>query len=188
MASIALTAVAGVNCNKRAGVKALYLIKTSEITDIVCGTTSHDITDITFGSVGVGFGKINFKRGECEVTESGERSNTATVNFAVPNPNAAQRFELEAISKQCELYAVAELYDNERLLFVGYDSIGEDESFLSYTSNESTSGKAQEDDNLFSMVLTATQSEILRVVTGLSGVSATTKTAIIAELVAATNV
>ena len=187
-ASIGLSAVAGVNCNKRAGVKTLYVIPTADVSSIVAGTTAHDITDITFASAGAGFGKVNFKRGECEVTESMEVTNEVAVAFSVPNPTKEQRFELEGIRKKCEMYAVARLYDDERLLFIGYDAVAEDEGFLKFNNLESTSGKATSDENLFTMNLMAEQGEMLRVLSELSGVSATTTTAIEAELIAATNV
>jgi len=187
-ASLGLTAVSGLNCNKRAGVKELYIAPTSDLASIVAGTTSHDVTDVVFETAGAGFGKLGFKRGECEITESMETSNEVTIAFAVPNPNADQRFQLEKIRKNCEMYAVARLYDDERLLFIGYDAITEDEGFVKFNNLESTSGKATSDANLFVMNLMAEQGEMLRVLSGLSGVSATTTTAIIAELVAATNV
>jgi hypothetical protein len=84
-ANLSLAAVAGSNCPRTAGVKELYTIPVADISSITLGT-DHDITDIVFASVGVGFGKINFKRGECEVTEAMERSNQVEVNFAVANP------------------------------------------------------------------------------------------------------
>lgn len=189
-ASLALAAVSGTNCTKRAGVKAIYIIPTADMVSISAGTSAHDIDDMVFAGVGNGFGRVNFKRGECEVTESMEQNNEVSVIFSVPNPNAAQRFELEAIRTSCETYAVAELYDDERLLFIGYDAVAEEEAFLSFNSLESTSGKAVTDENLFTMTLTAEQGEMLRVLSGIASatVPATTKTAILAELIAATSV
>lgn len=187
-AALGLAAVSGINCNKRAGVKSLYVIPVTDIASITASTTEHSITDVVFTTLGNGFGKINFKRGECEVTESMEQSNEVSISFSVPNPNSAQRFELEKIRKQCEMYCVAELYDDERLLFVGYDAIAEDEGFVKFNNLESTSGKATTDENLFSMNLMAEQGEMVRILSEISGVSATTLTAIRAELIAATNV
>ena len=187
-ANLALTKAAGVNCPKTGGVKRLFAIKTDDINTITLGTMAHDVTDLLFATSGKGFGELGFKRGECELTESMERSNTVEVNFSIPNPNAAQRFQLEQIRNACEQYYVAELYDDERLLFIGYDGTYQEEAFVSFTSAESTSGRAKDDDNLFSMTMTAEQGEFLRVLSGLSSVSATTNAAIIAELIAATNV
>jgi len=187
-ASLSLTAVGGINCNKRAGVKSLYVIPTSDVASITAGVSAHDITNIVFAGVGDGFGKIAFKRGECEITESMEQSNEVGVAFAVPNPNAAQRFQLEGIRKQCEMYLVARLYDDERLLFVGWDAIAEDEGFAKFSNLESTSGKATSDEALFSMNLMAEQGEMMRVLSGISGATATTTVAIEAELIAATSV
>ena len=189
-ASLSLTAVGGINCNKRAGVKTLYIIKTADITSITAGTVAHDITNMVFAVVGNGFGKVSFKRGECEVTESMEQNNEVGIAFSVPNPNKEQRFQLEAIRKSCEMYAVARLYDDERLLFVGYDAVAEEEAFAKFNNLESTSGKATSDENLFTMNLMAEQGEMLRVLSGISGAStpATTVVAIEAELIAATSV
>ena len=188
-ANLSLAAVAGTNCPKTAGVKELYTIKLEDITSITLGS-DHDITDLVFASVGVGFGKINFKRGECEVTESMERSNEVSVNFAVANPTSTQRKSLTEIKNACEQYMVARLYDQDRLLFVGYDAESLDEGFAAFASFESTSGRAKTDDNLFSMTMTAEQGEPLRVLSGISGatIPAITPTAIVAELLAATSV
>ena len=188
-ANLSLAAVAGTNCPKTAGVKELYTIKVEDMVSVSLGT-DHDITNLVFAGAGDGFGKLNFKRGECEVTESMERSNEVSVNFAVANPTSTQRKELTAIRNACEQYMVARLYDGDRLLFVGYDAESLDEGFAAFSSFESTSGRAKTDDNLFSMTMTAEQGEPLRVLSGISGAStpATTVTAIVAELVAATSV
>ena len=188
-ANLSLAAVAGSNCPRTAGVKELYTIPTADISSITLGT-DHDITNIVFDNAGVGFGKINFKRGECEVTEAMERSNQVEVNFAVANPTSTQRKELQAIKDSCEQYMVARLYDGDRLLFIGYDEEFGDEAFAAFMSAESTSGRAKADDNLFSFTMMAEQGEFLRVLSGISGatVPATTVPAIVAELVAATSV
>jgi len=186
-ASLFLTSTAGTNCPKTSGVKQLFTIKTSDISVITLGA-NHDITNIEFAVSGSGFGQVNFKRGECEVTESMEKSNEVNVNFAVPNPTAGQRKELTEIKNACEQYMVARMYDSDRLLFIGYDAESLDEGFAAFKSFESTSGRAKTDDNLFSMTMMADQGEPLRVLSGLSGVTATTATAIVAELLAATNV
>jgi hypothetical protein len=188
-ASLSLAAVAGTNCPKTAGVKELYTIPVGDMVSVTLGS-DHDITDLVFAGVGNGFGKLNFKRGECEVTESMERSNEVSVNFAVANPTSTQRKELTAIKNSCEQYMVARLYDGDRLLFIGYDAESLEEGFVAFASFESTSGRAKSDDNLFSMTMTAEQGEPLRVLSGISGatVPATTVTAIVAELLAATSV
>lgn len=188
-ANLSLAVSSGTNCPKTGGVKELYTIPVADITTITLGS-NHDITDLVFASVGVGFGKLNFKRGECEVTESMERANDVQVNFAVPNPTALQRKELTAIKNSCEQYMVARLYDNDTLLFVGYDEEALDEGFVAFSSFESTSGRAKSDDNLFSMTMSAEQGEPLRILSGVSGafVPASTPTAIVAELIAATSV
>jgi hypothetical protein len=189
-ASLALTQSTGLNCPKTAGVKALYIIPQSDVVTVAAGT-SHDIVNLVFATAGAGFGKINFARGQAEVKEAMERSNEVEISFAVPNPTTVQRKELEAIKNMCEMYVVAELYDNETLLFIGWDAKAEDEAFVKFKSLESTSGKAKTDDNLFNFILMAEHSEILRhltSITGASGGSATTKTAILAELLAATSV
>jgi len=184
-ASLFLNSVEGNNCPKTSGVKQLFTIKTSDITSIALGS-DHDITNIVFAVAGAGFGQVNFKRGECEVTEAMERSNEVNVNFAVANPTSTQRKELTAIKNACEQYLVARLYDSDRILFIGYDAESLDEGFAAFKSFESTSGRAKTDDNLFSMTMMADQGEPLRVLSELSGASATTATAIIAELLAAT--
>jgi hypothetical protein len=188
-ASLSLAAVAGTNCPKTAGVKELYTIPVGGMVSVTLGS-DHDITDLVFANAGDGFGKLNFKRGECEVTESMERSNEVSVNFAVANPTSTQRKELTLIKNSCEQYMVARLYDGDRLLFIGYDAESLDEGFVAFASFESTSGRAKSDDNLFSMTMTAEQGEPLRVLSGISGatVPATTPTAIVAELLAATSV
>lgn len=189
-ANLQLLPVAGTNCPKTAGVKELYTIKVEDLPTILLGT-NHDITNLVFANAGDGFGKLNFKRGECEVTESMERSNEVNVNFAVANPDATQRKELTAIRNACEQYMVARLYDQDRLLFIGFDEESLEEGFVSFSSFESTSGRAKTDDNLFSMTMTADQGEPLRILSGISGASggaASTPTAIVAELLAATSV
>ena len=188
-ANLSLAAVAGTNCPKTGGVKELYVIKVADVTSFVLGS-DHDITNLVFTTVTEGFGKMNFKRGECEVTENMERSNEVKVNFAVANPTSTQRKELTAIKNSCEQYMVARLYDGDRLLFIGYDEESLEEGFLAFESFESTSGRAKTDDNLFSMTMAAEQGEPLRVLSGISGAStpATTVTAIVAELIAATSV
>jgi hypothetical protein len=186
-ASLSLAAVAGTNCPKTAGVKELYTIPTGAMVSVTLGS-DHDITNLVFENAGDGFGKLNFKRGECEVTESMEKSNEVSVNFAVANPTSTQRKELTLIKNACEQYMVARLYDGDRLLFIGYDAESLEEGFVSFGSFESTSGRAKSDDNLFSMTMTAEQGEPLRVLSGISGASATTVTAIVAELKAATSV
>lgn len=187
-ANLSLSAVAGTNCPKTAGVKELYTIPVADIDSIALGS-DHDITDIVFATAGTGFGKLNFKRGECEVTETMERSNEVNVNFSVANPTSTQRKELQAIKDSCEQYMVARLYDGDRLLFIGYDAISLEEGFAAFSSAESTSGRAKTDDNLFSFTMQAQQDEFLRVLSGISGatVPATTVTAIVAELIAATS-
>jgi len=189
-ANLSLQAVAGTNCPKTAGVKELYTIKVEDLPTIELGS-DHDITNLVFANAGNGFGQINFKRGECEVTESMERSNEVNVNFSVANPTSTQRKELTAIKNACEQYMVARLYDDDRLLFIGYDEESLEEGFVSFASFESTSGRAKTDDNLFSMTMMADQGEPLRVLSGISGASpspATTTAEIIAELKAATSV
>lgn len=187
--SLQLSAVQGLNCqNRTGGVKELYIIPTSDVESITLGTTEHDITNIVFVTAGNGFGKINFKRGEAEVTESMEQENEVVVNFAVPNPTAAQRKQLNDIRKNCESYVVARLYDSDILLFIGYDGVALDEAFSTFQSLESTSGRAKTDANLFNFNLVASQGEIVRVLTGISGASATTTDTIVAELLAATSV
>jgi hypothetical protein len=187
-AGLLLTAVAGVNCPKTAGVKRLFTIKTSDVTSITLGS-DHDITNIVFAVVGNGFGQVNFKRGECQITEAMEQQNEVIVNFAVPNPTKAQRKELQTIKNACEQYMVAELYEGD-LLFIGYDAVAEDEGFVSFQSSEFDSGRAKTDANLMAFNMRAEQGELLRVLSGISGatVPATTKPAIIAELLAATSV
>ena len=135
-ANLSLAAVAGTNCPKTAGVKELYTIKVEDMVSVSLGT-DHDITNLVFAGAGDGFGKLNFKRGECEVTESMERSNEVSVNFAVANPTSTQRKELTAIRNACEQYMVARLYDGDRLLFVGYDAESLDEGFAAFSSFES---------------------------------------------------
>ena len=188
-ANLILATASGTNCPKTGGVKELYTIPVADMKSVTLGS-NHDITNMEFNSAGVGFGKLNFKRGECEVTESMERANDVQVNFAVPNPTALQRKELTAIKNSCEQYMVARLYDGDRLLFIGYDEESLDEGFVSFSSFESTSGRAKADDNLFSMTMSAEQGEPLRVLSGISGATspATTVTEIITELVDATSV
>jgi len=186
-ANLQLLPVAGTNCPKTAGVKELYTIKVEDLPTIALGT-DHDITNLVFASAGDGFGKINFKRGECEVTESMERSNEVNVNFAVANPTSTQRKELTEIRNACEQYMVARLYDQDTLLFIGYDEESLEEGFVAFASFESTSGRAKTDDNLFSMTMKAEQGEPLRILSGISGASASTPAAIVAELLAATSV
>ncbi len=187
-AALSLIATSGVNCPRTGGVKSLRIIPTSGITEIVASATKHSITDLTFATAGAGFGVINFKRGEAELTESMEQFNEVIINFAVPNPTAEQRFDLEKIKKNCESYLVVELYDKETLLFVGWDKIAEEEAFASFKNLESTSGRAKTDSNLFAFNLRAEHSEILRTLSELTSVTATTKTAIFAELDSPTNV
>ena len=117
-----------------------------------------------------------------------ERSNEVNVNFAVANPTSTQRKELTAIRNACEQYMVARLYDQDTLLFIGYDEESLEEGFVAFSSFESTSGRAKTDDNLFSMTMKAEQGEPLRILSGISGASASTKAAIVAELLAATSV
>jgi hypothetical protein len=188
MAVLTLTAT-GANCPKTGGIKAIYLSPASHIESITAGS-SHDITNIVFDTSGIGFGAIEFKRGEAELTESSENTNEVVINIALPNPNAAQRKQLNDIKKVCEMQAVVELYDDQRLLYVGWDVEAEFEAFLKYQSHEFTSGRAKSDANLFQLNLMAEHSEPLRVLSGISGatVPATTKAAIIAELLAATSV
>jgi len=186
-ANLSLAALAGTNCPKTAGVNELYTIPVGDVNSITLGS-DHDITNIVFKVAGDGFGKLNFKRGECEVTESMERSNEVKVNFAVANPTKEQRKSLNAIRKSCEQYMVARLYDQDLLLFVGYDEESLDEGFVAFESFESTSGRAKTDDNLFSMTMGAEQGEPLRVLSALTGASATTTTQMVTELVNATTV
>ena len=188
MPSLPLAKAAGLNCKKIGGVKALYAIKSEGISSMVAGTTAHDITDIVFASVGEGFGKVEFKRNQCEVTESMELMNSVNVIFSVPNPNAAQRFQLQAIKDACEQILVAELYDDNRLLVIGWDAKAGFEAFAHQDTTESTSGVAKDDENLFTMTLMAEHQEYLRVLTEISGATATTVPAILAELIAATSV
>lgn len=187
MPTLPLAKVSGLNCNKISGVKSVYLIKTSGIDAFTLGT-DHDITDLVFENAGQGFGQVHFKLNEAELTENAEMMNTVELNIAVPNPTKAQRKELQAIKDSCEMYAVVELYDGADLLFVGYDAIVGEEGFLKHGTTESTSGRAKDDENMFSMTLTAEQGEFLRVLSGISGASATTKTEIIAELLDPTSV
>lgn len=188
-ANLSLTATAGINCPKTAGVKELFIIPTGDVESITLGS-NHDITDIVFDTVGTGFGKINFKRGECEVTEAFERMNEVSVVFSLPNPTALQRKELQAIKGSCELYAVARLYDRDELLFIGYDAIAQEEGFLTNSTSASTTGKLKTDDNFTTPTLVAEQGEYIRVLSGISGatVPATTTPAMVAELIAATSV
>jgi hypothetical protein len=85
---------------------------------------------------------------------------------------------------------VAELYDDDRLLFVGYDAVAEAEGFAAFQSMEFDSGRAKTDANLMAFNMRAEQGELVRVLAGISGatVPASTKPAIIAELLAATSV
>lgn len=187
-ASLGLSFVQGTSCNKTAGVKELYSIPVSDLVSITPSTTYHSVTDITFQTAGNGFGRIYFKRGECEVTESFERENEVTVNFAVPNPTKEQRFELEKIRKACEQVMVARLYDRDELLIIGYDAIGGFESFATFQSEESTTGRAKTDDNLTQFNMVALQSELIRTISSLTGAGATTTDDMVVELLAATNV
>lgn len=189
-ANLSLEVVAGTNCPKTAGVKELYTIKVEDLPTITLGT-DHDITNLVFAVAGNGFGKINFKRGECEVTEAMERSNAVKVIFSVANPTKTQRKELTEIRNACEQYMVARLYDDNRMLFVGYDEESLEEGFVAFESFASTSGKLKTDDNLFAMTMAAEQGEPLRILSGISGASggaASTPAAIVAELLAATSV
>ena len=188
-AGLLLAAVAGINCPKTGGVKRLFTIKTSDVVSITLGS-DHDITNIVFLGAGNGFGEVNFKRGECQLTEAMEQQNEVIVNFAVPNPTKAQRKQLNDIRKACEQYMVAELYDDDRLLFVGYDAVAEAEGFAAFQSMDFDSGRAKTDANLMAFNMRAEQGELVRVLSGISGatVPATTKPAIIAELLAATSV
>jgi len=188
MPSLPLTKATGLNCKKIGGVKALYAIKTSGISSMVAGATDHDITNIVFVNSGDGFGKVEFKRNQCEITETAELMNSVNVIFSVPNPDAVQRGQLQAIKDSCESILVAELYDDERLLVVGWDAKAGFEAFASHDTTESTSGVAKDDENLFTMTLMAEHQEYLRVLTEISGASATTVPAILAELIAATSV
>lgn len=185
-ASLALAKGANLNCPQTAGVKELYVIPVEDVATIVASPTSHAITNIVFETAGDGFGKIEFKRGECEITQAFENQNEVVVNFAVANPSADQLFQIEKIRKKCEMYLVARTYD-DKFLFVGYDAIGAQESFARYQTGEAGTGRAKTDANLTSISLMAEQSEFCRIITELSGVTATTAVAIAAELVAATN-
>jgi DNA-binding XRE family transcriptional regulator len=49
--------------------------------------------------------------------------------IALTNPNASQRKQLNDIKKVCEMQAVVELYDDQRLLYVGWDVEAEFEAF-----------------------------------------------------------
>lgn len=186
MPTLPLTKDTALNCKRIAGVKELYLIKTSGIATMVAGTTAHDITDITFANSGEGFGKIEFKRNECEVTENKELMNEVEVNFAIPNPSASARKQLQDIDDACEMIAVARLYDKDTLLVIGYDAKAGFEAFLHQETTESTSGRAKDDENLFSMTLRAEHQEYLRVLSEVDG--ETTVAGIVAELLAGTNV
>jgi hypothetical protein len=189
MPSLPLSKQANVNCNRIGGIKSIFLTTTSTINGITLGS-NHDITNLVFATAGTGFAQVNFKMGEAELTESAEMMNTVSLNFAIPNPDATRRKELQVIKDACEMYAVVELYDGNELLFVGYDKIVENEGFLKHGTTESTSGRGKTDANLFSATLTAEQGEYVRVLSGISGatVPATTKTAIIAELLVPTSV
>ncbi len=187
MPSLPLTKATNLNCNQIAGVKRIWAATTDVITSVTLGT-DHDITNLVFATAGTGFGQVNFKMGEAELTENAEMMNTVEVNIAVPFPEAAQRKELQAIKDSCEMYAVVELYKTDELYFVGFDAIVEEEGFLKHGTTEATSGRAKDDDNLFSMTLTAQQGEFVRVLSEISGATATTKAEIIAELLDPTSV
>lgn len=187
-ANLSLTVTAGIDCPKIAGIRKLYFIKTEDIAEIVLGTTAHDITNIVFDTAGEGFGEIGFKRGEAEVTETFERMNEVTVNFSLPSPTKEQRFQLQKIKDACKVYAVAELYDRNELLFIGYDAVAREEGFLTHQTAEYSTGRAKDDDNFMSPTLVAEQGEYVRILSEISGATATTTEAIIAELLAATNV
>jgi hypothetical protein len=188
-ANLSLTGT-GFNCPKIAGVKKIWFIPTADIKLITLGTTAHDITDLEFVTSGNGFGEIAFKRGEAELTQTYERMNEVVVNFAVPNPTKEQLFSLQKIKDTCEMYAVVQTYDRDELFFVGYDKVATDEGFLTHQTAAATTGRAKADDNLTSVSLIAEQGEYVRVLSGISGTTppSTTTAAIIAELLAATNV
>lgn len=186
-AALFLTQTSGVNCPKTAGVKELYIAPLGAVTSITAGN-NHDVTDMEFDTAGDGFGRIYFKRGECEITEAAENVNEVIINFAVPNPTATQRKELQAIKTTCESLVVARLYDRDELLLIGWDALAEFEAFASFQTFDSTTGRAKTDDALFNFNLRAEHEEILRPISGLSSVAATTTAAIVTELLAATNV
>lgn len=184
-ANLSLTGT-GLDCPKIAGIKKLFIIPTADISLITLGT-DHDITNIEFATSGNGFGALDFKRGEAELTETFERMNEVTVNFALPNPTAAQRKQLQSIKDTCEMYVVAQLYDRNELLFAGYDAVSQEEGFLTHQTAEGTTGRAKDDDPLTSVTLVAEQGEYVRVLSEISGATATTTAEIVAELLAATN-
>lgn len=186
-ANLKLDTVSGLNCPRIVSVKELYTIKTSDIASITLGS-DHNITDIAFAVSSAGFGRVYFKRGECEITESMEQMNEVNVIFSVSSPTSTQRKELQAIKNACEQYFVARLYDRDELLFIGYDAVVGEEGFVKFSTAEGTSGKAKTDDALYTFTMMAEQGELVRVLSGLSTVSATTTTAIVTELLAATNV
>lgn len=187
-ANLSLTGT-GLDCPKIAGIKKLFIIPTADISLITLGA-DHDITNIVFETAGEGFGTIDFKRGEAEVTETFERMNEVTVNFALPNPTSTQRLALQKIKDTCEMYAVAQLYDRNELLFIGYDAVSEEEGFLTHQTAEGTTGRAKDDDNYTSVTLVAQQGEYVRVLSEISGTTPASETTaeIVAELLAATNV
>lgn len=188
-ASLALAKGANLNCPQTAGVKELYTIPIADVESLTASNSVHSITNIVFVTGGNGFGKIEFKRGECELTQTFEQQNEVVVNFAVPNPSADQLFQLEAIRKSCEQYMVARTYD-DKFIFVGWDAISGDEAFARFQTAETTTGRAKTDANLTSFSMMAEQAELCRILTGISGATtpATTASAIAAELIAATSV
>lgn len=186
-ASLALAKGANLNCAQTAGVKELYTIPIADVDSLTASNSVHSLTNIVFATAGNGFGKIEFKRGECELTQKMEQQNEVVVNFAVPNPTAEQLFQLEAIRKSCEQYMVARTYD-DKFIFVGWDAISGDEAFARFQTAETTTGRAKTDANLTSFSMMAEQSELCRILTGISGATATTPAAIAAELIAATSV
>lgn len=188
-AGLLLATATGLNCPKIASVKELYTIKTSDIDSITLGS-DHDITNIVFGTAGNGFGKVVFKRGECEMTETASQMNEVNVIFSVPSPTNTQRKQLQAIKDACEQYMVVRLYDGDRFLFVGYDAVVGEEGFVRFNTAASSTGKAKGDAALMTFTMTAEQVELVRGLSGISGatVPATTAVAIAAELIAATSV
>lgn len=180
------------------GVKKLYLAKQEDIISWAASAANHAYTNIVFASVGVGFEKIEFKPGECELkqaeakVDSGALVNSVSVEFAEPKLWTTKLKALVDIQNNCKIVGVLELYSDStnKFLVVGFDEVFTDESFIEVTKADFTSGKKKEDVNGSVITLEGKMGEKCRQLTGISGATtpATTVAQIEAELIAATSV
>lgn len=183
------------NCSKAVGgVIELYGVDTAAISSVT--TSGNEMTNIVFGSSGVGFEKFIGTKGSVTFVEDMQRNenggdiNNITITFNTPALSAADLAILDTVRKECKMHWVVRCPDGI-FYYVGYDVDLGDEAYVEFSSMNHNTGAAKTDSHVYTWTLMAEQVNPCFILTGISGASggaATTAAAIAAELVAATSV